>query len=375
MAADGYSKRDPGYRSLWKKGHPQLPSLDIELTERCNQNCIHCYINRPPDDPEARSRELTADEWKAILKQAASLGALTVRFTGGEPLLRADFPELYRFARRLGMRVRLFTNATLITKSLAKLFLAIPPLEKIEVTVYGMRKKSVEAVTRIPGSFEQFRKGIDLLLKHHIPFVVKGALLPQNQGEIKAFESWAGSNRKNRAIERLRPKPEKAVAFMARDRELFDRDMRQFCLRFLGPSGKKLLDCGAGHTVSIDAYGMLQPCLLLRHPDLLIDLKHQDLKTALQENRCRIKNITAENPDYLKRCARCFLKNLCEQCPAKSWSEHGTLDTPVEYLCRVAHAQARLLGLLETGENAWTVKNWKERVKKTGISLKVKPYL
>jgi sulfatase maturation enzyme AslB (radical SAM superfamily) len=54
----------------------------------------------------------------------------------------------------------------------------------------------------------------------------------------------------------------------------------------------------------------------------------------------------ARNPEYLRRCARCFLKGFCEQCPAKSWSEHGNLDTPVEYLCEVAHAQARYMGWL-----------------------------
>jgi len=57
------------------------------------------------------------------------------------------------------------------------------------------------------------------------------------------------------------------------------------------------------------------------------------------------------------------LKGLCEQCPAKSWTEHGTLDTPVEYHCQVAQAQARALGLLQEKECPWEVKNWRERIK------------
>ena len=75
------------------------------------------------------------------------------------------------------------------------------------------------------------------------------------------------------------------------------------------------------------------------------------------------RTIEATNPDYLERCARCFLKGLCEQCPAKSWSEHGTLDTPVEYLCQIAHVRARDLGLLSEGENAWDVMDWQARIK------------
>jgi hypothetical protein len=75
-----------------------------------------------------------------------------------------------------------------------------------------------------------------------------------------------------------------------------------------------------------------------------------------------MKALSTTDPEYLKRCARCFLKGLCEQCPAKSWSEHGTLDTPVEYLCLVAHAQALDLGLLAEGEKGWEVSAWRDRI-------------
>lgn len=73
---------------LWKKGTPLLTSLDMQLTERCNNNCIHCSINLPRDDAQARDKELSTQEIKDILSEAASLGCLSVRFTGGEPLLR-----------------------------------------------------------------------------------------------------------------------------------------------------------------------------------------------------------------------------------------------------------------------------------------------
>ena len=69
----------------------------------------------------------------------------------------------------------------------------------------------------------------------------------------------------------------------------------------------------------------------------------------------RLSRLHATNPDYLRRCAVCILKGLCEQCPAKSWAEHGTFDTPVEYLCEVAHAQARYLGWLDENKQGWEV--------------------
>jgi len=362
-----------------------LGRLDLELTERCNNNCIHCSINLPMVDEGARQQELGAAKIQNILAEAAALGALSVRFTGGEPLLREDFVDLYLFARRLGLRVLLFTNARLITPELADLFARIPPLEKIEVTVYGMKPQSYEAVSRVPGSYEEFWGGVGLLLERNIPFVVKGALLPPNRSEMDSFEAWAAtlpamhtppsysmffdlrgrrdSPTKNLLIKTLRIEPEEGITILRRRGEAYSGEMRQFCSKFMGPPGDLLFTCGAGHGVCVDAYGRLQLCLPLRHPDLAYDLHKCSLKEALTDIFPRLRRETrASNPDYLARCARCFLKGLCEQCPAKSWAEHGTLDTPVEYLCRVAHAEARHLGLLRDGESAWEVIDWQERI-------------
>lgn len=374
------------HAQLWKGKSPLLAEYDMELTERCNNNCIHCCINLPPDDLGAKSKELSTEEIEEILREAASLGCLTVRFTGGEPLLRNDFEEFYLYARRLGLKVLLFTNATLISPHLAKLFAGTPPLERIEVTVYGMNKGSYEAVTRIPGSFAKAFRGMDLLLEEKVPFVVKMAILPPNREELEDFEAWAStipwmdgfprysmffdlrcrrdSHAKNLSIKKLRLSPEEGLRVITRRQEEYLKDMREFCSRFTRPAGKSLFSCGSGIAHGcVDAYGNFQACLLLRHPLTVYDLKNGSVKDALEHFFPKVREIKAENPAYLARCAQCFLKGLCEQCPAKSWIEHGTLDTPVEYLCEVAHAQARYLGLLGEIETGWEVRDWRERLK------------
>lgn len=371
---------------LFGRRPPLLPSLVIELTERCNNNCVHCYINLPRNDAKAISRELTTGEWKDILNQAAEMGVLAVHFTGGEPLLRDDFAELYLHARHLGMRVLLFTNGRCITPELAEMFSRIPPLEKIEVTVYGMQPTTYDAVARCPGAFDEFWRGVQLLLQRKVPFIVKGALLPQNKGDRERFEAWAqtipwmegtpsysmffemrgrrDSGKKNENIAQLRTTPEDGLSVLTRDEIRYRKDMAQFCQKYMGASGIRLFSCGAGLSLSIDAYGIIQPCLRLRMPELCYDIRKGSLKEALTVFFPRIREILAENPDYLERCANCFIKGLCEQCPAKSWSEHGTLDTPVDYYCAIAHEQARYLGLIEPGESAWEVTNGKERIER-----------
>ncbi len=385
MSSPYVRRVDASTALLWEHANPLLRRLDIQLTERCNNNCIHCCINLPSGDQTARDRELGTDRIMAILGEAASLGCLTVRFTGGEPLLREDWEDLYIYARRLGMGVLLFTNATLITPHLADLFAHIPPRETIEVSVYGMKRDSYEAVSRVPGSYEAARRGIQLLLDRGVPFQVKAALLPSNKQEIDEFESWSatlpgmsqppsyamffdlhcrGDKRKNDLIRRLRVTPEEGLQVKARHKATYVKDMQQFCSKFLGAPSERLFTCGAGlGSGCVDAYGHFQPCLLLTDANCCLDLKEGSLRDGLARFFPKIRETRATNAQYMARCARCFLRGLCEQCPAKSWLEHGTLDSPVEYLCEIAHTEARYLGLLGDGECAWDVIDWRARVK------------
>lgn len=378
MTAKPFVRRVPSARAgLWAAKAPALTRLDIELTERCGNDCVHCSVNRPAGDAEARSREWPAARWKALLDEAAALGCLVVRFTGGEPLLRDDFAELYLHARRLGLRVMLFTNAALVTEGTAALLARVPPLEAVEVSVYGMTEATCEAVTRVRGSFAAARRGLGRLLDAGVAVAVKGAVLPPTRGEVEAFEAWASAlpgasgppplvtlldlrsrrdGAKSAAIAAMRPDAEEFIRLSRRRGDAVVAEWREFAARSGGPRGDRLFTChGPGGSAAVDPYGRLQLCLGLRHPAAVYDLAAGPLREAVTEFLPRLREARATDPAYLERCARCFLKGLCEQCPAKSWAEHGTLDTPVEYFCGVAHAQAVAAGLLERGEKAWTV--------------------
>lgn len=354
----------------------QLRVLDMELTERCNNKCIHCYINRPEKDRDALERELSTDQIRSLLNEAAALGCLMVRFTGGEPLLRNDFAQIYRFARQCGLKVRLLTNATLITPHLAELFAKLPPLEAIEITLYGMQPATYESVTGSTGSFAAAWQGIRLLQECNVPFWVKYVRLPQNRDDIPLFENWARSNAqtangpaytvflelrgrrdsksKNRRIGSLNETPEAGIDFLIEHNPDYLTQLHRFCDRLDDSPSDRLFSCGAGIGCGcVDAYGMLQPCILLRHPDTVYDVTKGSLKEALVTFLPVIRRQKAQNPDYLARCARCTIKELCDQCPARSWMATGELDRPVEACCRRAHVRAERVGLLQPGRKGW----------------------
>ena len=133
-------------------------SGSIELTRFCNLKCVHCYI-RPVSAEEVRSTtELDTGTWLAIIDQIAEAGCLNLLITGGEPMLRSDFPAIYSHAKKKGLLVTVFTNGTLVTEEAAALFRELPP-QSVEVTVYGASKQTYEGITGVAGSYERSLAG------------------------------------------------------------------------------------------------------------------------------------------------------------------------------------------------------------------------
>jgi len=93
-----------------KKEHFPL-SGQIALTYRCNLDCIYCFCK----GLETEHRELTTAEWKAILDEISQEGCLDLCITGGDPLIRRDFLEIYSYAKARGFIITIFTNGQALT--------------------------------------------------------------------------------------------------------------------------------------------------------------------------------------------------------------------------------------------------------------------
>jgi len=165
-------------------------SATIEVTERCNNRCTHCYVNLPLADRAARSRELTYKEHCRILDEITAAGCLWVCFTGGEIFTRKDFLDIYTYAKRKGMLVTLFTNGTLITPQIADYLVNWRPFS-IEITLYGYTKETYEAVTGIPGSYDRCMEGIHLLMVRGLPLQLKTIAVTLNRHKIRDMRRFA----------------------------------------------------------------------------------------------------------------------------------------------------------------------------------------
>jgi radical SAM protein with 4Fe4S-binding SPASM domain len=330
-------------------------SGSLELTERCNNRCIHCYINQPAGDRNLRERELTQAEVRSIIDQIVDAGCLWLLLTGGEVLLRPDFLEIYTYAKRKGLLLTVFTNGTLLTPEIADYLAEWPPL-RLEITLYGRSREVYEAVTGVPGSYARCRQGIELALDRGLPLRLKTTLCQANLHELEAMQEFAEELRVDfrfdpllnaRIDDRplpdgLRLSPEQVVALDVEDPQRMAEWNKAF-QRVQGPpvDPDKLFFCMAGSSsFHIDAYGRLSICMMLRQPSY--DLRNGTFAQGWHEF---IPALQATSRHHQTPCQECQLLSLCDQCPAWSQIEYGPgqEERPVPYLCQIAHLRDQLV--------------------------------
>lgn len=125
----------------------------FELTSRCNLNCKMCYIHSSQRDRTVAERELTADQWLELGRQAIDAGMIYLLLTGGEPTLRADFCQIYTGLAKMGIILSINTNGTVLTPQMLEMFQQYPP-ERINITLYGMSQETYGALCGNPDGYE-----------------------------------------------------------------------------------------------------------------------------------------------------------------------------------------------------------------------------
>lgn len=158
------------------------PVVVWNATRRCNLKCIHCYSS---SQNIHYSDELDTNEGKKLISDLASFGCPVILFSGGEPLIRKDLPELVRFAVDKGMRAVISTNGTLMTKNMAKIFGEIG-LSYVGVSLDGM-KETHDRFRGVSGAFDASMKGIRICQDAGIKVGVRFTISRQNSFEIPSI--------------------------------------------------------------------------------------------------------------------------------------------------------------------------------------------
>lgn len=332
--------------------------VSIEVTHRCPLDCHHCYNNLPMGDVNARKQELTFEEHVRLLDELVQMGTLWILYTGGEIFARKDFLDIYTEAKKRGFLITLFTNGTLITPRIADYLVEYRPFA-IEITLYGATRETYEALTQLPGSFDRCMRGIRLLKERGLPLALKTVptsinyhevyemkLLAEELGVEFKFDSAINPRTDcSQSPLAVRLTPEQAVALDAQDpvrmaeyRDLMAEELAEPFPR--GLAAQKYVCGGGDKTCAVDPNGQLTICLI-SHQDGY-NIRQGSFSEGWSGKLHQIRN-TKRHRETI--CTRCRIRSLCNICPATAELETGDPESPVSFLCQVAHLRAYALGL------------------------------
>lgn len=325
---------------------PRIEEVHWELTNHCNFQCGHCYLA-----PDSR-RELRTEEALRVLKEMHSEGVLFLTLSGGEPLLRKDFPEIYRAAHGLGFLLNVFTNGSRITPEVIELFRELPP-QKVEITLNGVTKETFEAVTGKAGSFAVTMEGIRLLAEAGVELGLKTNGMRTNLHEILAIKEFARGlprtffkfdaaimPRRDHDLgpTRLRLSPREIGEIYEKDPEM-KAQITSECrsMEAAAPSERRVFTCSAGsERFHLSAWGDLHPCHTVR-PMRRSLLAHtfSDAVASLREEVAALR-YPAASP-----CGSCRIFAQCDSCPGLAHLEGRSQVMPAAYHCDTAHHVVR----------------------------------
>ena len=333
---------------------PRLP-LDgnIDLTYRCNNNCRHCWLRIPPNSQE-KQKELTLDEIKALVDEARSMGCRRWSISGGEPMLRPDFAEIFDYITSKSISYSINTNGTLITPKIAQL---MKRKGSKMVVLYGATAEVHDHITRNPGSFEAAMQGFNYLKEAGAGFTVQLIPMRDNYFQWDQMQTLAqslsphwrcgapwlylsayGDQDRNQEIKRQRLSTREVVELDKPDlsyKEWMDTEQAHTYLH--SQDDRLFASCIANRRdFHIDPYGFMTFCGFIKDPAMLYNLRKGSFKECWEDFIPSLADKVHGGREYLENWGSCEFRKDCRWCPVYGYLEHGRFSAPVGHLCAVA---------------------------------------
>ena len=341
-------------------------SVHFDLTYRCNERCVHCYLDH--DD----HGELTTAECLNVLDELARAGTLFLTFSGGEIFLRPDLYEILSAARRLHFDISLKSNALLVTPERAARLREFA-VRRVQISVYSDVSAVHDAITKVPGSLERTLAAIPILLEHGlqvklacplmqenltayrgvmalaeqlgVPYIIDLTITPMMDGSSGPLAHRASVSSllpvlRDPALNACKPQP---TAEAAATMEALPPAFGSAASSGIDGSAYEDLPCSAGHnSCYISPYGDVFPCVQL--PQAAGNLRRETF-ADIWYGSPKLERLRAIRESQLPVCSRCEIRAYCERCPGLALMEGGDLLGAYERACALAEEKARLAGL------------------------------
>ena len=330
----------------------------FELTARCNFNCPMCYVHLNQDDVQASGKELTAQQWIQLAREARDAGMVFALLTGGEPFLRKDFFEIYHAMKEMGILISINSNGSMLTGQVLSRLLEDPPF-RINISLYGGCSETYQNMCgqdvfdRVVGNIRALKEaGVDVRLNLSItPYnrrdIGKIYTIAQELGvHVKAnsymYPPIRGNGERFGCADRLTPE-EAADCLVEWDKIRFTPEefhQRARNMQALTSDGEREcgadldegVQCRAGHSSFWLTWdGTLMPCAMLATP--AAKPLESGFPAAWEHIRTEIRKLRMPS-----KCTTCSKREVCGVCAAVCVTETGAFDKFPEYMCQMTDA-------------------------------------
>lgn len=330
---------------------PQINNLQIELTNSCNERCVHCYLpNELKDTKQSLAKEQVID----LLHQLHTMGGEKVVFSGGEVLLYKGLFEVLEECYALGLRTLLQSNLLTLTPEMVLKFKQLD-IFNVQVSLYSTDPQIHDSITKRKGSWQITKRNVELLVENGVHVLISCPVMKQNLstvGQLSQFADSLGvdlyfdyvmmaqcngqdgnldtrlSNGEMRQMIGflVDTKPEYVEAIVV-SKSLEEVLAKKFARRKTVCS---ILSSG----LCVDTDGTVYPCPGWNGMKLgnisdssLSDIWHHAAKTN------ELRYVT---PDDFKQCSGCSLQNFCDMCAVYNFNENGDMFKVCKIFCDCA---------------------------------------
>jgi AdoMet-dependent heme synthase len=318
-------------------------SVQLDLTYRCNERCVHCYLDHEDHG------EMTTSEIKNLLDQLAEAGVFFLTLSGGEILMRKDFFEILEYARARSFCVKLKTNAVLIREKEAERIRDLG-VAAIQISIYSHRPEVHDAITKMPGSLRRSINAIRFLRSKGLRVTIANVLMLQNIQDypgVKALASELGVEVTIDPTITPRMDGDRSLLDLNIDQAALERVFREEGLvenagescappQGLDEDALNMLPCSAGHTACyVSPYGDVYPCVQFPLPSGNVRrMKFVDIwRDSPQLNE--VRSITLRD---MPSCSKCTHGGTCTRCPGLAFLE-GNMRGPSTQDCEKSFAR------------------------------------
>ncbi len=349
---------------------PHLRALQFELTSRCNERCIHCYI---PNPKKNTGGDMPIEKVKSLIDEFAQMGGLHVTLSGGEVFLHKNLVEIMQYCREKDMQISILSNLIALKDEQIPLIKAAN-VSLVQVSLYSMNPEIHDTITTVRGSFARTKAAIEKLVAADVPVQISCPVMKANYKGYAEVLKYAQSLRCKAQTDYLmmaqsdcntqnlanRISLEETESLL-RDILEWDKDYKESTLKQKPISQEIAFDperfarqplCGAGiNDCCITENGDVYPCAGWQA--MVCGNVYRQALGEIWENSEQFKKVRAVTQGDFPKCLDCEARNYCAMCLVRNYNESGGDMFKInKHFCDVAFLNKKVVeeyGLNDSG--------------------------